>query len=53
MCVNKFNFQNVYAGNEERWSITGWVNTKKDAQEHVKRISPCDPRQKSGQKSPL
>ncbi|OTQ07815.1 hypothetical protein B6C91_14145, partial [Gilliamella apicola] len=30
----------VTAGNEERWSITGWVNTKKDAQEHVKRISP-------------
>ena len=30
----------VIAGNEERWSITGWVNTKKDAQEHVKRISP-------------
>ena len=30
----------VTAGNEERWSITGWVNIKKDAQEHVKRISP-------------
>ena len=31
---------NVTAGNEERRSITGWVNIKKDAQEHVKRISP-------------
>ena len=30
----------VTAGNEERRSITGWVNMKKDAQEHVKRISP-------------
>ena len=30
----------VTAGNEERRSITGWVNIKKDAQEHVKRISP-------------
>ena len=30
----------VTAGNEERWSITGWVNIKEDAQEHVKRISP-------------
>ena len=30
----------VTAGNEQRWSITGWVNIKKDAQEHVKRISP-------------
>ena len=39
MCVNKFNCQNVYAGNEERRSITGWVNIKKDAQEHIKRIS--------------
>ena len=31
---------NVTAGNEERRSITGWVNIKKDAQEHIKRISP-------------
>ena len=30
----------VTAGNEERRSITGWVNIKKDAQEHIKRISP-------------
>ncbi|OTQ31871.1 hypothetical protein B6D19_07730 [Gilliamella apicola] len=30
----------ITAGNEERRSITGWVNIKKDAQEHVKRISP-------------
>ncbi len=30
----------VTAGNEQRRSITGWVNIKKDAQEHVKRISP-------------
>ena len=30
----------VTAGNEDRRSITGWVNIKKDAQEHVKRISP-------------
>ena len=30
---------NVTAGNEERRSITGWVNIKKDAQEHIKRIS--------------
>ena len=29
----------VTAGNEERRSITGWVNIKKDAQEHIKRIS--------------
>ena len=40
MCVNKFNCQNVYAGNEQRWSVTGWVNIKKDAQEHITRISP-------------
>ena len=40
MCVNKFNCQNVYAGNEDRRSITGWVNIKKDAQEHITRISP-------------
>ena len=39
MYVNKFNCQNVYAGNEEHRSITGWVNIKKDAQEHIKRIS--------------
>ena len=39
MCVNKFNCQNVYVGNEERMPITGWVNIKKDAQEHIKRIS--------------
>ena len=39
MYVNKFNCQNVYAGNEEHRSIKGWVNIKKDAQEHIKRIS--------------
>ena len=31
---------NVTAGNEEGMPIKGWVNIKKDAQEHVKRISP-------------
>ena len=30
---------NITTGNEERRSITGWVNIKKDAQEHIKRIS--------------
>ena len=40
MCVNKFNCQNVYVGNEDRRPITGWVNIKKDAQEHITRISP-------------
>jgi len=28
LCVNKFNCQNVYVGNEEHWLITGWVNIK-------------------------
>ena len=31
---------NVTAGNEEHRPITGWVNIKKDAQEHITRISP-------------
>ncbi len=30
MCVNKFNCQNVYVGNEENWLITGWVNIKEE-----------------------
>ena len=30
---------NITTGNEERRLIKGWVNIKKDAQEHIKRIS--------------